>query len=78
MRTRLVFSTSLEFRLLDVAHDFDDSLGHMATTEPQPGLRLRRKSSKSSQDSRSDATAKDDSERDDVVWGKTPGGEGMS
>ncbi|KAI0092346.1 phosphatidylethanolamine N-methyltransferase [Irpex rosettiformis] len=47
----------------------------MAAVEPQPGMRLRRKSSKSSQDSRSDTTVKDDSEREDVVWGKTPGGE---
>ncbi|KAI0750354.1 phosphatidylethanolamine N-methyltransferase [Irpex lacteus] len=47
----------------------------MANDKPQPGLRLRRKSSKSSQDSRSDDTAKDDAQREDVVWGKTPSGE---
>ncbi|KAI0697797.1 phospholipid methyltransferase-domain-containing protein [Cytidiella melzeri] len=47
----------------------------MAAVEPQANMRLRKKSSKSSQDSRSDATAKDILEREDVVWGKTPSGE---
>lgn len=74
--TRLVFSTSLDSWSPDVVHDSDDSVRRMATAEPQPGLRLRRKSSKSSQDSRSDDTAKDDAQREDVVWGKTPSGEG--
>ncbi|KAI0339118.1 phosphatidylethanolamine N-methyltransferase [Trametopsis cervina] len=47
----------------------------MSTTEPQGGLRLRKNPPKSLQASQSDAPVEDIPQREDVVWGKTPGGE---
>ena len=45
--------------------------------ETQPALRLRKKSSKDRQErSAQTPQAEDVPERDEVVWGKTPGGEG--
>ena len=47
-------------------------------TENQPGLRLRKKTSKERHDVSADAPTSEEvpQQREEVVWGKTPSGEG--
>lgn len=46
-------------------------------TDSPSSLRLRKKTSKETQRAAPDALAKDGVDKEDVVWGKTPSGEGM-
>lgn len=49
----------------------------MAATEPQPNLRQRRKEQRTPSDETITSNVEEDlPKRDEVVWGKTPGGEG--